>query len=122
MKGSRNRKHERMISSLIKAGGCIADASSSSGISEPTFYRALREEGFQEAYRAARKRLVDEAVLGLQRVTGKAVSILDNIMNNETVNPSSRVQAARIILDMSIKTSELADLVARVEALERRGK
>jgi hypothetical protein len=43
-------------------------------------------------------------------------------MNDKTVNPSSRVQAARIILDMSIKTSELVDLVSRVEALERRVK
>lgn len=62
---------------------------------------------------------VSLAITKLQQVCGEAVETLREIMCNKENPPSSRVTAARTVLEMAIKAVELEDLAEKVEELEQ---
>lgn len=117
-KGKLLRKREQAIAALIEKP-TIREAAEKAGVSESTLFRWLAEEGFQEAYRKAKRQLVDSSITRLQKITGEAVEALREVMNDSESPPSSRVMAARTVLEMGIKAVELEDLEARVQALEK---
>lgn len=51
-------------------------------------------------------------------MTGEAVNTLNRVMTNGQSPPSTRVTAARVILEMAVKAVEMEDLASRVERLE----
>lgn len=111
-------KQDQAIIALLEQPS-IKQAAQSVGISEVTLFRWLQEPEFQRAYREARYRVVEQAISRLQQVSGEAVDTLREIMRDTEKPPSTRVTAAKAVLEMSIKAVELEDLVTRVEELER---
>jgi DNA-binding MurR/RpiR family transcriptional regulator len=111
------RKGQQAIAALIEAP-TIREAASIAGVGEATLFRWLQDTSFQNAYRDAKHRIVNHSITRLQQATGEAVETLVEIMKDEAKPASSRVACAKAILDMSVKTVELEDLVARIEALE----
>jgi hypothetical protein len=73
---------------------------------------------FQSAYREAKRELVVHATTLLQRYASTAVSTLASIMVHAEAPASSRVAAARVVLEMALRGVELEDLLLRIEALE----
>lgn len=94
----------------------IAEASVKCGLSQETIYRYLRDKGFQKEFRDARRATVDNAVSALQQASSEAVITLRRNMNCE--NPQAEIAASRIILEMSFKGIEMADILDRLEKLE----
>jgi len=113
-----SKQQERAVLALISAP-TIKEASGIAKVSETTLYRWMNDDTFQGEYRAARRRVVQQALTQLQRVTGKAVQTLVDVMNNDETSSSSRVAAAKTILEMAVKAVEIEDLMERVESLER---
>jgi len=114
-----SRKRELLIAALLTEK-TIGGAAAKVGIGENTALRWMQDPDFQEDYREARKMAVSQAISQLQQSTTDAVQTLREIMANKKAPASSRVTAARTVLDSSLKAVELEDLVARVEALERK--
>jgi len=112
------RKQEHAIAALLLEP-TMADAAKSVGIGEVTLWRWLKREDFQAAYMKAKKKAVTQAVARLQQITSKAVDTLEAVMKDEDAPASSRVTAARVVLETSLKAIELEDLTARVEQLEK---
>ena len=112
------QKQERAISTLLSASS-LKDAAKEAGISEATLHRWLKDENFQTAYRAAKREVVNHAICRLQRSSGKAVETLENIMRGAGNPATSRVTAAKIILEMAIKGVEVEDLEKRIADLEK---
>lgn len=112
------RKKQEAIAALLTQP-TIREAAKTAGVGEKTLWRWLQNQEFQEAYREAKRRVVEEGISKLQQVCGEAVKTLEEIMRNQENPPSSRVTAARIILEMTIKAVEIDDLASRVEKLER---
>jgi hypothetical protein len=81
-----------------------------------TARRWLATPDFAAAYRECRRRRVDEAVAGLQRVSSKAVKTLEK--NLRCGSPAVENAAAVKILELSLKGVELGDLVAKVDELK----
>ncbi len=113
------RKQDLAIAALLEMP-TITSAAKAAGVSEQTLWRWMQQTDFQEHYRMAKRRVVEQAITRLQGVTGQAVSTLQEIMINTNFSPTPRVLAARTILEFSLKAVELEDLAARVEELERR--
>jgi DNA-binding MurR/RpiR family transcriptional regulator len=111
------RNKEKAIAALLVQPS-IEGAAKSAGISEATLLRWLKDEAFKTSYRDARREVVSQAVTQLQSACGKAVKTLCDIAEDKDAPASSRVSAARAILDTSIKAVELEDLAQRIEALE----
>jgi len=112
------RKKEKAIAALLTTD-TIEQAANVAGIAESTLYRWLREPVFLEQYRKARKAAVDQAISTLQERANKAAKALIDIAEDQEMPPSTRVAAAREILQTSIKGVERDDFERRLEELER---
>ena len=112
------RKKEKAIAALLTTD-TVEQAASVAGIAESTLYRWLREPVFLEQYRKARKAAVDQAISTLQERANKAAKALIDIAEDQEMPPSTRVAAAREILQASIKGIERDDFERRLEELER---
>ena len=110
-------KHEKLLAALLSAP-TIQGAAKIAGVSESTALRFLKESEFAEAYRAARREVVSHAVTQLQSACGEAVATLREVASDGDAPASSRVSAARSILETSLRAVEIDDLAARVANLE----
>jgi DNA-binding transcriptional MerR regulator len=110
-------KQEQSIICLLTAPN-ITEAARLAGIGERTMLRWLSLGPFQEAYREARRQVVQHAIARLQQVTGEAVETLRQVMQDGNAPASAKVSAARTVLEMAVKAVELEDLEARIADLE----
>jgi len=111
-------KHEKLLAALLGAAR-ISDAAKVAGISEATALRYMKEPDFITAYRELRAEAVTHAVAQLSASASDAVATLRAVASDEDAPASSRVAAARSILDLAIRGVELDGLNARVEQLEQ---
>ena len=111
------RRQEVFIAALLSCP-TIAQAARTAGIAEVTAGRWLKDLAFQEAYRTARRHVVQHAVARVQQATCTAVETLRAIMQDPEAPASARVSAAKAVLETAIKGIELEDLEARIAALE----
>ena len=112
-------KQHKALAALLSEP-TIAGAAEKVGIGERTLYTWLGEPAFGDAYRAARREAVGQAIARLQQVSSEAVTVLETVMNDEDEKGATRVSAAKTVLETAIKAVELEDLAARIEALEQR--
>ena len=109
------RTQERAITALL-AHSRLEDAARDAGISRSTLCRMLQGAAFQEAFRLARRQVLDAAISRLQAVTGAAVEALSR--NLTCRKASIEVAAARAVLDHATRSVELFELEDRVRQLE----
>ncbi len=101
---------------LIESG-TILEAAEKCGISERTLRVWIKEPDFAAAYAAARRQLIDNALLSLQRASNSAAFVLIKSLKAEDANIA--IRASLGILDRAVKLTELCELVERIEALEQ---
>lgn len=111
-------KYFKAISGLLTLF-TVKEAAQEAKISEVTLYRWMRNETFQAAYRDARKEAVKQAIANLQRISSEAVNTLRSIMTDNDAPPSSRVAAARTVIEQSIRAIEFEELEQRITVIER---
>ncbi|MDQ3256444.1 MAG: hypothetical protein M3R15_21570 [Acidobacteriota bacterium] len=111
-------KQESAIIALLDCGEVKA-AARVAGINEATLWRWLKLPAFQSRYREARRQLVETAIAQLQSDCTIAVRVLREVAEDKNSPASSRVAAAKTILEQSIGAIELMDLQERVEILEQ---
>jgi hypothetical protein len=111
------RKQEVAISALLTCPS-LGEAARRAKIGEYTLRRWLQDADFTEAYRQARRQVVQSAIVQIQVACGEAVQTLRVIMGNADAPASARVSAARTVLEMAVKAVELEDLEQRLTALE----
>src|SRR6266487_1646297 len=112
--GKLTQKQEQLIAALLTAPS-IEAAAKQAGINPVTAWRWMKQPAFQAAYREARRAVVQHAVVLLQRFSANAVGTLAQVMTDATAPASSRVAAARTVLEMALRGAEIEDLTARIE-------
>ncbi len=109
------RKTEAAIVALL-AHPTMPEAAKAAGVSETTLWRWLQRDDFRKKYREAQDKVFEGALGSLQGASTEAVACLRR--NLASGNPSVQVQAARIILDYTIKAREMFELENRIAVLE----
>ena len=128
-----SRKQKRAIAALLSKP-TIVEAAADAGIAEKTLRRWLQNHSFKTAYREACQQCVDAAVKKLQIAMGLAVDELieilraketkffqkDGIVTDErdVIAWGPRLGAAKTILEIGFRGTELTDLEERLSALE----
>ncbi len=112
-------KQLRAIQSLLKEP-TTAKAAKAAQISEVTLFRWLQNPAFSEAYREARERILEGTLTLLQSASVEAVEVLRKVMKDAKTPASSRVTAARSILELSFKAREVLEIEERLRLLEAR--
>jgi RES domain-containing protein len=108
----------RAVSALLTEA-TIRKAAEVAGVKERTVYNWLKVPAFADEYRAARREATQQAIARVQLYSSNAAATL--VMLMATGNPAAvRLAAASKILDLAIKSVEIDDLAARLEALEAR--
>ena len=110
-------KQQKAIAALLSEP-TIAGAAAKVGINEVTLHRWLHDATFNDVYRAARREAVSQAVARLQQFSSGAVFVLATVMADKGTPPSTRVIAAKAIIEYAIKAVELGDIEQRLAALE----
>lgn len=98
----------------------IDQACSACSTSRATLYRYLKEPLFEKELKAAKRQLVNRAILRLQRSSSDAASTLSEICKDKDATAASRVSAAKEILSNALKALELDGIETRLKILEEK--
>jgi transposase len=110
-----SRSKERAVVAMM-AHPSIAEAAKVAGVSESSIWRWLQDDSFQARLRDAQSKVMDGALSSLQGSMTSAVNCLVRNLNCGT--PAAEVQAAKTILDFTLKTRQQFDYLERIKALE----
>jgi hypothetical protein len=86
-------------------------------LNERTVRRYLKGPEFKARYVEERALLVEQSVAALQKAGTEAVVVLQGALAEEE-NVYARIRAARTILELMFRGTDLLDIVERVERLE----
>lgn len=113
-----SRKKEQAIVALLEAP-TVRDAAERVKISPTTLYKWMQLPEFDRAYRQARREAMAVAIARLQQASSEAVRTLEEVMGDTEATPASRVTAARAVLDLALKATEIEQIEERLTELER---
>ena len=95
------------------------EAAEKIGINERTVKRYLQRADFIALYTAEKAKLLETANTQIQAALNPSIKALRDIVENKKAGPAVRVQAARTILEFSLRLGEYIDLDRRIKALEK---
>ncbi|HWX42451.1 MAG TPA: hypothetical protein VN345_14970 [Blastocatellia bacterium] len=110
-------KQEIAIAALISTN-TIKQAAAAASVSEVTLWRWMKQPEFKKAYREARWKAVQQAITKLQHSTSSAATVLQQIADNDKIDPRCRVYASRAIFQNAFKGIDLEDHEERLDELE----
>lgn len=110
-------KNEKITVALLE-NPTIELAAKAAEVSEATIYRRLADPDFRKEYDNRRRQIVETACGALQGKISGAVATLAQIMEDSATSPYVRVQAASTILEYSVRTFEILDIMPRLKAIE----
>ena len=105
-----------MLLSELAAGSTIATTAQRAGVSPATVRRRLADPTFRALLARAQTELVERATAALTSASTEAVETLRELLRDGP--PSTRLQAARAILDAAPKWRDTADIEQRLAAIE----
>jgi len=111
-------RHE-LLASILAKGTSIRDAAAEMGVAPSTVYRLARNPEVKARTREIQSEIAGAAVAVLKSSIRSAVEILSSLAEDETVPPQVRCSAAGQLLDSGIKAIETAEILGRLEALEK---
>ena len=115
--GSLSANQRKAIIALLNAS-TVREAAEAAGLGERTLARYLSSDKFRAELCKRQDEALAAATAALSGLTGAAVGVLADVMNDPNASHSARVRAALGILSERRKVAELDDLVERVAALE----
>lgn len=108
-----------MIAALI-ACPTIKEAAAQAKIGETTLHKRLNDPEFQKKYRDACAKLVKDHAAAMQAAVGEAILTLREIVKDKSNACGVRASAADTILRNSLKLTEQANILERLDNLEQR--
>ena len=97
-------------------------AAQACGISDRQLRTYLKDPAFKKAYRERLDMILDEATAAAKQAMTPAVSTLLEIATDKEKADTTRVLAARAILDAGLRMHDAVDVTARVQQLEQDAK
>jgi hypothetical protein len=110
-------RQRKAVAALLSTGEVKA-AAAEAGISRDTLHRWLKDPVFLAAVRQAEAEALDELSRLLVRLGRTAVATIAKAMSDPVTPAATRVRAADVALSRLLQLRELAQLEARVQALE----
>lgn len=118
MAKTRTISDEIIIAALLSCPTLEA-AATQCGISVRQLYERRQNPDFVQKLTEAQTEALATTTRYLQHATGSAANVLVDIAETPGRPAQVRISAARAVLDMAAKFTEIVDVQARLEALER---
>lgn len=113
-----NAKQAAALSALLSSPS-VAEAAKKAGVGERTIWRYLSDPAFADEYRTARREVTQHTIMRLQARSSEAAEILFSIAKDKKAPASSRVSAARAIIEQAFDGTKTTELIERVDALQK---
>ncbi len=107
---------DRLLMALA-CGATVENAARSTGVSDRTVYRRLKDPAFQRRLQQLRADMVQRTAGVMIAAATEAVKTLLSLMKPE-IPPAVRLGASRAVIELGLKVKEVSDLEARLVALE----
>lgn len=111
-------RKEKALSALL-VSRTRSEAAQAAGVSESTLRQYMKDPEFLERYKQAFGEMVADATRQAQQTLSPALSVLKEIMEDRDEQASSRITAARSVLEYSLKLCEQTDILEQLRELER---
>jgi len=109
----------RALRALIECR-TMREAAKQSGIGLSSMQRWMSHDpAFQQAWKLARQRMMEEAISASQRYSADACHVLARLMQDDTQSGATRVAAARAVLEVALKGLASTELEERVLVLQQ---
>lgn len=112
-----NISNEIVISALLTEP-TISKAAEKCGLSQRQIYERMKEGGFKQEYRQAKRSVLESVANTLQSRLTTAVETAIQIMQDSENSPQIRLNACNLIFNQCQKLTETVDIISRVENLE----
>lgn len=112
-----NISNEIVISALLSEP-TISKAAEKCGLSQRQIYERMKEGGFKQEYRQAKRSVLESVANTLQSRLTTAVETAIQIMQDSENSPQTRLNACNLIFNQCQKLTETVDIINRVETLE----
>jgi len=104
---------------LLAQGLPVAEVCRQSMVNRSTLYRWLEQPHFKAAVDAATAAAIDDLTRRLTALGAQAADTLASTMADPQAPASTKVQAARAVLENLLRLRELVNLETRIAALEK---
>lgn len=111
-----NRKN---IAMCILTTASYEEAAEKAGVSKSTLYRLRKKPEFQDIIVKVKNDMFQDIMKKAQAYSMESLEVLKNIMNDSAATDSSRVSAARTILELGLNSAEQEMILNKIETLER---
>jgi hypothetical protein len=112
-------RQDRMIVALLDHP-TQEKAAAALGISTVTLWRSMQKPEFAEAYRKARREAFSQSIARLQQASNAAVGTLLRVMTDREAPAASRVRAADVVLQTTLRGMQMEEIEARVAEFDAR--
>lgn len=96
------------------------EAAEKSGVSITTLYRLKKDQDFQTVLQDVKNNIFQETMQKAQGYCLESLEVLRTVMNDKAATDSSRVSAARTILELGVTLHEDESIIQRLAEMERR--
>lgn len=97
----------------------VKEAAQKTGISQSTATRLRKQEGFQKYLFGLKERIYSDTMKRAQALSMDALDTLKGIMQDNNCTDSSRVAAARFLLELGMEAYTKEKIVDEIESLKR---
>ncbi len=111
------KKAEDKLLLTLACGATVESAARECGLSPRTIYRRLQEPAFRRRLQALRADMVQRTAGTLTAASAEAVRTLLELLKPKVAD-TTRLGAAKAVLESGVKLRELAELEERMAALE----
>lgn len=108
------------IAMCILTCSSYGEAAKKAGVSDSTLYRLRNNPEFKQVINQVKKSIFQDTMQKAQGYCMESLEVLRNIMNDPAATDSSRVSAARTVLELGLNSAEQEMIVSKIEELERR--
>lgn len=107
------------IAMCILTSSTYEDAAKKAGVSKSTLYRLRNDKEFQDIINQVKNSMFQDTMKKAQAYSMESLEVLRTIMNDRAATDSSRVSAARTILELGLNSAEQEMILSKIEELER---
>ena len=97
----------------------VKEAAQKTGISQSTATRLRKQEGFQKFLSGLKERMYSDTMKRAQALSMDALDTLKGIMQDDKCTDSSRVAAARFLLELGMEAYTKERSVDEIESLKQ---
>lgn len=111
--------HEKLALNLLTTSS-IRDAAEKSNVAESTVYRLKNDPEFQKLLNEVKNKMFQETMQKSQGYCLEMLEVLREVALDTLSTDSSRVSAARSVIELGLSMYESESIIQRLQELERR--